>query len=127
MPEPTVIVQADFSTRLSPEERRTATRYFCACPHPVHLLVRPGVISIKAVITDISSQGIGLLLDRPLKPGTVLMLNLRRDRPSLIQSARVVHTRALPDGAWSVACELTIPLPEKDLRSLVEQTGATSP
>jgi hypothetical protein len=126
MPEPTVIVQAEFSARLSPEERRNATRYFCSCPHPVHLLVRPGASVIKGIISDISAQGIGLLIDRPLRPGTVLVVHLRRDRPSLLQTARVIHSRALPDGAWSVGCELTIPLPEKDLRSLVQETGAES-
>jgi hypothetical protein len=124
MPEPTVIVQAEFSARHSPQERRTATRYFCSCPHPIHLLVQPGAALMKGIISDISAQGIGLLIDRPLRPGTVLIVHLRRDLPSLIQTARVIHSRALPDGAWSVGCELTIPLQEKDLRSIIQETGA---
>jgi hypothetical protein len=127
MAEPSVIVQAEFSVKIPLEERRNAVRYFCPCPHPIRLLVRPGLASAKGIITDISASGIGLILDRPVKPGAMLALHLGRDeRPSLIQSGRVVHARPLPDGAWAVGCEFALPLVDKDLEGLVKGTVAAA-
>jgi hypothetical protein len=46
-------------------------------------------------VHDVSADGIGFLLDRPLDLETVLALQLRGERPgtSVIRMARVVHVR----------------------------------
>ncbi len=118
MSEPTVVVQAQFSASLSPDERREAVRYFSKCPHPIDLLVRPKMEPLRAVVKNVSAAGLGLLADRRIRPGTVLALTLRSDCRPLIQIAQVMHATPCPDGAWLIGCKLSAPLMDQDLQAL---------
>ena len=86
-------------------EGRTQERYHCRPRTLVRLAVRPSFQSFPALVHDISAEGIGFLLDRPLDPGTVLALQLDGERPgiSTIRMAHVIHVRRhLPvnDAPW---------------------------
>jgi hypothetical protein len=76
-------------------EARAHRRYRCRENSVVYLAVRPSFHSFPALARDVSVGGLGLLLDRPLNPGTVLALQLRGGRPgtSVTRMARVVHVR----------------------------------
>src|SRR5262245_46466326 len=81
--------------RRSGVEGRRQRRHPCRTARIVQLAVRPSFRSFPALVHDVSADGIGFLLDRPLDPGTVLALQLRSERPgtSVIRMARVVHVR----------------------------------
>lgn len=83
------------SLRRSGVEGRRQRRYRCRGERIVRLAVRPSFQSFPALVHDVSTDGIGFLLDRPLDLGTVLALQLRGERPggSVIRMARVVHIR----------------------------------
>ena len=76
-------------------ETRAHRRYLCRENSVVYLAVRPSFQSFLALARDVSEGGLGLLLDRPLAPGTILALQLRGGRPgtSVTRMARVVHVR----------------------------------
>ncbi|MBI1913346.1 MAG: PilZ domain-containing protein [Planctomycetes bacterium] len=76
-------------------EARGQRRYRCPPESIVRLAVRPSFQSFPALVHDVSADGLGFLLDRPLAPDTVLALQLQGERPgtSVIRIARVVHVR----------------------------------
>jgi hypothetical protein len=120
MAEPAYLVQAELSPALSRAERRMAERHFCRRRPEVRLLTRPGLQVLNARVENVSSNGLRLLVGGPLEPGTILGLQLRNDRPSLIQSARVVYAKQHSEGEWAVGCKLSVPLSAGELKSLVD-------
>jgi hypothetical protein len=81
-------------------------------------MARPGLTLEQAHLYDISRVGVGLVMARGLRQGTVVLLNLPGRRPgdTLTQSARVVHSALLPDGRWLVGCRLSRPLGDVELQ-----------
>jgi hypothetical protein len=79
--------------------------------------------SPPARVRDISTTGIGLLLEQPLKPGAVLILRLQVSdgRLSRPLPARVMHSTPQPDGGWLVGCQFVRPLGSQQLRALLEE------
>jgi hypothetical protein len=120
MPEPTYLIEAELSPHLSPPERRCAERYFCSRLPVIRLLTRPALQSLSAVVENISVGGVRLLVDLPVPPGTIIALGLLCTRPSLIQSARVVHATPAGEGKWAIGCKLSTPLSKSELACLVE-------
>ena len=135
------------SPRRAGVEDRCQQRYPCRPGTIVHLAVRPRFRSFPALVRDVSSCGLGLLLDRPLEIGTMMALQLCGGRPgtSMIRQAQVVHVRRhLPvknapwmkrkpllqsllslltpeageEYIWLIGCSLTPPLSPDELRSL---------
>jgi len=74
---------------------RGEPRYRCRDNSIVYLAVRPSFRSFPALVRDVSAGGVGLLVDRPLEPGTAIALSLCGGRPgtSVIRMAYVVHLR----------------------------------
>src|SRR5262249_40016246 len=116
------------SVRVEPEapcagpERRTGPRRRCQAAHMVRMLARPGFPSFKALVRDVSPQGLGLLLDRPLEPGTMLAIQLRGCRQrglSCVLTARVRHCTELAEGAWVVGCSLSRRLSQAQFAALM--------
>jgi PilZ domain len=121
MPKPTLLVQAEFSEGLSEAERRLAERYFLDRKPPTCLLTRPNLEYLNALLENVSVNGIQLLVDRPLEPGTVLALRLTSGRFSVIESAHVIYARPRPEGEWVIGCKLAAPLSGSELESLLEE------
>jgi hypothetical protein len=74
----------------------------------------------QAQIRDISTGGIGLVLNRGFKPGTLLSVELPSTNQSLLilRLARVVHATAQADGSWVIGCEFATHLRDDDLQAL---------
>jgi PilZ domain len=71
-------------------------------------------------IQDISSQGIGLVVDRAFAQGSVLVLRFPGtsldSRPVLV---RVKHLQPLDNGEFKVGCTFVVPLSEAQLAELI--------
>jgi serine/threonine protein kinase len=106
------------------EDRRKASRFSCdldgAC-RPVGASRRT---RWKARVTDVSAEGLGLLLSRRFDPGTVLLLELRGARLETVSQLllRVVRVQKA-QRQWAVGCQLACRLKPAELQDL---TAATS-
>ncbi len=73
-----------------------------------------------ARIQDISTQGVGLLVDRSFAQGSVLVLRFPgtslETRPILV---RVKHLQPLSGGEYKVGCTFVVPLSDEQLAELV--------
>ena len=67
-----------------------------------------------AELRDISSRGLGLLCEAPVRPGEFVNLHLRgsHTRLGLGLRARVVHSEQRPDGRWIAGCAFDQTLPD---------------
>lgn len=105
-------------------ERRREARYPCGLrffwsePGPQPTAARSGTIS------DISATGVGLLVNGPVKPGTILILKLQGNdqRVSRPLPARVMHVTARDDGAWLVGCAFLRRLNNEDLQAVLDRS-----
>lgn len=79
----------------------------------------------SARIQDISTQGIGLIVDRSFAQGSVLVLRFPdsslESRPILV---RVKHLHPLNAGEFKVGCTFVVPLREEQLAELVSESSA---
>lgn len=109
------------SAKLDAEERRSMERYICQRKTIVRVLARPGLQAFPAVVRDISELGIGLLVDQPCKPGTLLALRLRSRgaRFSGVLAATVKHATLMPDGNWLLGCLLARNLTDDEVLGLI--------
>jgi PilZ domain len=111
--------EIDCARQTKPREanRRSAARIPCSHQSPVRLLVLPGLPPVWGFTRDTSATGMGLLLSRPLEPGTVLTLELGQAVPgdAGTLSAQVVHATPFPKGGWLVGCQLSRPLRDDEL------------
>jgi hypothetical protein len=106
-------------------DRRNGERHFLGNFRPIRLLPRPSFQSFYAFLRDISIQGVGLIFTRPLEPGTLLAIELRKHMTGMsdILTAGVRHATPLEDGFWALGCQLSRPLtPEEGLALLHEDT-----
>ena len=60
----------------------------------------------EAIVRNISSDGIGLLLGRRFEPGVLLAIEVtdKNDGPMPLLLARVIHATARPEGGWLIGC-----------------------
>jgi hypothetical protein len=97
-------------------ERRRQVRQLCD-PRPLlNMLVRPNFTCLRAFVHDFCAGGLGLMVQRPLEPGDLVALQLRKGRHgvSCILTARVIHTTRCPRGGWLIGCQLSWPLLEDE-------------
>jgi hypothetical protein len=87
-------------------ERRQAIRHNCDLRVNDRLIVSIGTSSWPAVVADISTTGIGLVVGIRHDPGTTLPLDLycTSNGLSLALRVRVVRTQRMPDGHWFCGC-----------------------
>jgi hypothetical protein len=103
-------------------DRRRAERYECAALQPFWRIVDEGNgETLPAGVLNISATGVGLLLDEPLKPGTVLVISLQSapGRLSRPLPVRVMHATAQPGGGWLVGCQFVRRLSQQDMAALL--------
>jgi hypothetical protein len=85
-----------------------------------------------AMLRDVSSTGIGLVLGRRFEPGAALAIELPETPTRLGATllARVIHAKPLPGGRWLLGCSLVGELGPDDLERLLglgEATAAPPP
>jgi hypothetical protein len=101
-------------------ERRAAVRYpsqsATAC-HPIP----DGDAVCSARVVDISTTGVGLVVDRFIEPETLLAIELPSDgpMPAYTLLVEVRHATARSDGEWRLGCSFARELNEDELRSLL--------
>ncbi len=108
-------------TRPFSKEHRTSVRYLCDLKTSGRLLGAQEEQVWTAEIRDISRNGIALIMNTPLKRGTILAIKLDVDagrfaHPVLI---RIVHTQKQSDDKWLVGGSFIKKLSEKELKLLL--------
>jgi hypothetical protein len=110
----------DPSSPLPPRERRAWVRYPCNLP----TLYQPGSGRLDhqwwfAKVRDLSTHGIGLILERHFDPGTLLTIALYSESAevSCTVEATVAHISEQAPREWVVGCAFTTPISEDDLRA----------
>jgi hypothetical protein len=103
------------------EERRRAERFPCSLQPFWQVEGQEQVESPPTRIENISSTGIGLRVDDPLKPGVVLVIKLQSTdrRLSRPLPARVMHATPQPEGDWLVGCQFVRRLSDEDMQALL--------
>jgi hypothetical protein len=97
------------------EGRRDPTRVF-RC----RVTARGGALGPSAAILDLSAQGAGLLIARPLPEGsTIHLLFTRAGTPPLTVRARVAYCTDGADGRWLLGCEFERPISDDQLSPLL--------
>lgn len=77
-----------------------------------------------ARIQDVSTQGIGLIVDRSFAQGSVLVLRFPGTSLEARQVlVRVKHLQQVADGQFQVGCTFVVPLSEQQLGELIASTG----
>jgi hypothetical protein len=69
---------------------------------------------------DVGPDGVGFLTEGPLRPGTVLALQVLEGAPSASRTrvARVAHCAPAGAGRWLVGCSVGPPLSGEEIASL---------
>ena len=85
--------------------KRQHIRHLCVEGGVVRLSVRPEFRGRRALLVDVSTGGIGLLMEDELEAGTMLVFELKTPpgMPSISRIARVRHSRPQPtpsDAPW---------------------------
>src|SRR5262245_61932127 len=86
------------------EERRAFRRYPADLEAPCRTLAGTRADAWRARVFNISTAGVGLVLDGRCEPGTVLAIDLSgaaADGPKTLL-ARVIHATPGPGGTWLV-------------------------
>jgi hypothetical protein len=102
-------------------ERRQAVRYSCDLKVNDRLIVSMGSSSWPAVVADISTTGIGLVVGIRHDPGTTLPLDLycTANGFSLALRVRVVRTQRMPDGHWFCGCRFDEQIGHQELNAIL--------
>jgi hypothetical protein len=106
-------------------ERRAAIRY----PSEEEASCAMGRLAARAwgKVRDISVLGVGLAIDREIKAGTRLMVEIATKKPSIALRAlaRVVHCRQQSDMTWVIGCQFDTPLRDEDVQNLAVDQPAS--
>ena len=103
-----------------PPERRRGERHDPPRVFRCRVSARGGALGPSAAILDLSAQGAGLLIGRPLEAGATVNLRFTRAgiAPLAVQ-ARVAYCTGGDDGRWLLGCEFTRPLTDAQLDALL--------
>jgi hypothetical protein len=78
----------------------------------------------KTRVPDISAGGVGLLVKRPIPPGTELFVEVVSARPHgrlRPLTARAVHATKQPNGEWLIGCAFSGQIEDVHLQELLEK------
>ena len=111
-----------------PPDRRAVVRQLCGPESSCRLRAASTGGTLWARVRDASTGGLGLLVSRPLAPGSFLAVELRAPgmRYPLVLEARVAHATPQPDGSWLVGCALLSRLPQEMLPAVVSGRPAAA-
>jgi hypothetical protein len=102
-------------------ERRAALRYHWDVEIPCSPVPECEDPSWSARVQDISTTGIGLVVDRYVEPETYLAVQLQCDEFLLSYTVlvQVKNLRTQGDGSWRLGCEFARTLSEEEVRTLL--------
>jgi hypothetical protein len=101
--------------------QRATVRYQCAPATSGRVVLTADLEFQRAWVLDLSLQGVGLSMSRPVKAGTALVIQLKSssNQKSYELSALVVHATATPAGDFRVGCEFIRAITAEDLDALL--------
>jgi hypothetical protein len=102
-------------------DQRSAVRHPCDPEANKHLLAEVGPTAWPALVHDISTSGVGLIVGQRFREGTALPLrlfDLRRNHACPLR-AHVVYTVRMPDGHWLTGCSFDGNLRDQELEELL--------
>jgi PilZ domain len=105
-------------------EKRACDRFYFHYSSLIRFTVQSSAQSGRAVLRDISAEGLGLLLKTWLEPGTMLVVDL----PGLggatqSQAAKVIHATPYVRGGWLIGCQFTSPLTNHDKARILQYSA----
>lgn len=102
-------------------ERRIAVRHECGLQVNDRLIVSVGLSSWPAIVRDISTTGIGLILGIRHDPGASMPLDLfcTTNGYSRTLHVQIVRTQRQPDGYWFCGCAFDESLDHTELNALL--------
>jgi hypothetical protein len=104
----------------APDDGRNWTRFACNVTAVCQTASAEPSAPWTARLSNISANGMGLLVDHDIPTGTLLSAELRgQQRGSLTILACVVHATVQPDGQRVVGCNFIRELTEADLKALI--------
>lgn len=110
-----------FSVTADLDDRRATPRYpvnsQTSCPYVLPVVEDIGPSRIK----DISTEGIGLLCNRPLEPGSLIVVGIMNAAKNFCrtQLVQVVHSTKLVGGVYQVGGVFLTPLTYDDVRNFL--------
>lgn len=127
MPEPHPFVEAT-SAAAAAVDRRAWVRYPCANDVACHPLTAGSRTIWSGKVQDLSTGGLGLVLDRRFDAGTelVVVLQGKETGASRRLRVRVVHdtlVTANPGLRWLVGCAFVCPFNDDEFRQLLSETA----
>jgi hypothetical protein len=114
-------IKPEKARRPSPEDRRASVRYLCAPATPGRVYLGEDVEFQRAWVQNLSLQGVGLLLTKPLnsdQPATIQLRSLHSEKNYCL-AARAVHSTMDSGGGWIVGFQFLEPLSIADLDELL--------
>lgn len=104
-----------------PGDQRTWLRYDCGTTATYERIGEEHGVTYAAQVLNISASGVGLLLQEPLEPGSLINLSLqgRQGQPVRSILACIVHTTVRADGELAVGCNFIRELGEDELNALL--------
>ena len=102
-------------------ERRRSPRRPCPRLPALSYVPWPGSLGRLGYALSVSPEGVSFLAAGPLRPGSVLGLQLLWGLPSASHTrvARVAHCAGEAEGGWRVGCEVTPPFSAEEVASLL--------
>jgi PilZ domain len=98
------------------DNARAVTRRFCPMRPPAKVAVRPHFGSFPATVGDISENGVGLLCQNPIEPGTQVLFLIRPGGRCI--RGKVIHATPVRDG-WHVGCAFSQNLTSEEVSAYV--------
>lgn len=108
-------------SKASSAERRVSLRFPCIRVSPC--LVQAAYDRLWVRVQDISARGMALIVNRPFRPETSLVIQLTRADYPLALPARVVHCTPHDHLNWKIGCEFDTPLVAEELNAFLEGTA----
>ncbi len=108
--------------RLAEADRRAAVRHPCSLDKACRLIATVDGDRYPAMILNLSTGGIGLLIGRHYDPGSVLAVGLFNTEQSFSCTLllRVMYAVAQESGTWMIGgAFLAVQLSEQDLETLL--------
>jgi hypothetical protein len=108
-----------------PSERRAAIRYAVGRDGTCRPALADDPQGVPAWWTDISTLGIGLIVEQPFELRTLLVveLNDKAGRPMRPRLARVRHVTAWGPNRWWLGCKLCSELTPNELKTMLAGGG----
>jgi len=101
--------------------QRALVRYQCAPATPGRILLPEDHEFQKGWVLDLSLKGVGVLLPKPIKTGTLLVIQIKSitQKKTYDLAAHVAHSTLQSSGDWLIGCELIKPLVHEELDDLL--------